>query len=114
MRQPGVEPGQRAWEARILATILLAREINHIFELIKVYILVRCIFLMPENLEVTCSRCINQVFRPTLQIPSYARPENTGDCTVCTADKRNGYCQSYNPIRVFSASETSILQPAPT
>jgi hypothetical protein len=41
--------------------------------------------------------CINQMFRPKISIPSWARPDDIGDCTTCQPCKNNLECGGYYP-----------------
>lgn len=62
---------------------------------------------MSDSKIKTIVKCINQLIRPKIKVPRFARPEGCGDCTTCVPCERNIDCSCYTPVGLVIDDDTS-------
>jgi hypothetical protein len=55
---------------------------------------------MSEEHKESLERCIHQLIRPKAPTPSDLRLYGYGDCSTCTYDEKNSWCEGYTPVRL--------------
>ena len=54
---------------------------------------------MADETEVyTVRKCINQLYRPKMEVPKEIRPKGCGNCFRCRTHKDNLDCSCYWPV----------------